>query len=46
MKAAGFRFPTVEVFATIGLYDSTTGLVFRFPTVEVFATMGYIQCVH
>ena len=34
-----FRFPTVEVFATMGEYIIHTEYPFRFPTVEVFATM-------
>ena len=37
--ASQFRFPTVEVFATIAKFFAVSILWFRFPTVEVFATI-------
>ena len=39
VKTTKFRFPTVEVFATMIHRGDRVKAGFRFPTVEVFATM-------
>ena len=43
--SVAFRFPTVEVFATIRPPLVAPIIVFRFPTVEVFATIEILFCI-